>query len=604
MASTYFSRRNLDFTLFEVLNVEELTQHEYFNAHDRETFKMTLDAATEIGDKILRPAYVEADRKQPELINGQVTVHPAVGKYVKAFGDAGLLGAPFKFELGGQQLPEMMFGATDFITGAANNSFVMFTGLTAGAAGLITTFGTQELIEKYALKMLTGEWTGTMCLTEPQAGSSLSDVATMAYAQADGSYKIQGQKIFISAGDHDITDNIIHLVLARLEGAPKGTRGISLFVVPKNRITTSGSLEPNDVTSMGIYHKMGQKGTPAMHLSFGEKNDSIGYMVGEPNKGLTYMFQMMNGARLGVGLAGVYIASAAYCESLQYAKERPQGRRLNSKDPNAEPVTIIHHPDVRRMLLSQKAFIEGTLSFVLQCHKYADLLHVSQTPEDKQYYDDLLELLTPVAKTYGAEGGIASVNQGVQILGGYGYTEDFVLEQMARDVRIMTLYEGTTGIQSQALLGRQIPRNNGRGAILWGKEVMKDIEAGKAFESLKPYTELMMKELGRYQQTTMHLMGLAAKGDYEVFLADATLYMEYFGILNVAWQWLKQGIVAQKALDSQNLQGNDEAFYQSKLQTMKYYFHYEVPKVKGLATRLTDNTVLTVLKDEDAAMGF
>jgi butyryl-CoA dehydrogenase len=418
-------------------------------------------------------------------------------------------------------------------------------------------------------------------------------VATSATLQPDGTYKVKGQKVFISAGDHDITDNIIHLVLVRIDGAPRGTKGISLMIVPKNRIKADGSLESNNVTPMGVYHKMGQKATPAMHLGFGDNDDTIGYLMGEANMGLKYMFQMMNGARLGVGMAGVYIGSAAYYASLQYAKERPQGRKLNDKDVNDGQTMIINHPDVRRMLLAQKSFVEGGLSFITQCHKYADLMHVTEDTEEKANLDALLELLTPVAKTYGAEGGIVSVNQGLQILGGYGYTEDFLLEQMARDVRIMSLYEGTTGIQSLALLGRQIPRLGGKGVMLWGQEVMKEITSAETFDELKPYCELLKKELGRFQQVTMHLLGVAGKGDYEVFLADANLYMELFSILNISWQWLKLANVAKQTLVTSNLEGEEASFYESKVHTMKYYFHYELPKTKGLATRLTDNTVLT-----------
>ncbi len=605
MAEKYFSRRNLDFTLFEMLNVESLTQYEYFNLHDAETFKMTLDAAAEIGEKIMKPAFVDSDRKQPELINGQVKVHEGVHQFFKAYTESGLMSAPFPFEHEGQQLPKIMGAAVEFICGGAHNSFIMYVDLTKGATNLIIKYGTEEQKQQFVPKMLSGGWTGTMCLTETQAGSSLSDVATSATPQTDGTYKIKGQKIFISAGDHDLTDNIIHLVLARIDGAPKGTKGISLFIVPKNRVSVTASetrqegvLEPNDVTSIGIYHKMGQKATPAMHLEFGEKDDCIGYLLGEPNRGLPHMFLMMNGARLGVGMGGVHIGSAAYYASLQYAQERPQGRRLNEKNALGEPTTIIHHPDVRRMLFEQKAFVEGTLSFILQCYMYLDLEKVSEDPSVKQHYNDLLELLTPVAKTYGAEMGTISVNQGLQVLGGYGYTEDFELEQLARDVRIMSLYEGTTGIQAQAVLGRQIPRNNGYALGLWANEVQKDIDAANIFEETKPYAASLTEEINRFKTTTLHLMTVAAKGDSEVFLSDATLYIELFGILNVAWQWLRMATVAQKALVEKNPIGEEHTFYESKIQTMQFFFHYELIKADSLTKRLMDETVLTVFIPE------
>ncbi len=603
MAAKNFSRRNLDFILFEVLDVLSLSKFDYFNAHDKDTLNFTLDATTDIADKIMSPNFTASDRQQPELVDGQVKVHAGVHEFVKTFGESGLIAAPFSNEWNGMQLPKTVASASEFILGAAHNSFIMYTDLTKGAANLIYKFGSQAQKEAFLPKMLSGEWLGTMCLTETQAGSSLSDVATTATPQSDGSYKIKGQKIFISAGDHDVTDNIVHLVLARIDGAPKGTKGISLFIVPKNRfsvgVTSSHSdtnLESNDVTSIGIYHKMGQKATPAMHLEFGAKDECIGYLLGEANRGLPQMFLMMNGARLGVGLGGVNIASAAYYASLQYAQERPQGRRLNEKSALGEPTTIIHHPDVRRLLLSQKAFVEGTLCFILKCYQYLDLEKAHDDPSVQKRYNALLELLTPVAKTYGAEGGILSVNNGLQVLGGYGYTEDFELEQMARDVRIMSLYEGTTGIQAQALLGRQIPLNNGKSMAYWLEEVMPDVESAKKHPPLKPYSDILTTEIENWQKVTNHLV--SKMGDAEIFLSDATLYLEMFGIMNVAWQWLSMATVAQNALENNNPQGDEKVFYESKIHTMQFFYSYEVPKLKALTTRLLDPSVLTVFDDE------
>ncbi|MEO0044544.1 MAG: hypothetical protein RL329_3992 [Bacteroidota bacterium] len=593
MSDQFFSRRNIDFLLYEVLEALSLTQHEYYSAHDRDTFSMVLDAATDIATQIARPAYVEADRKQPELVDGQVKVHPSIPVFYKMFSESGLLSAVFPNEWNGTQLPKMIAAALESIIGSANNPFVMYPDLTKGAAGLILKFGTETQKQAFLPQMLSGAWTGTMCLTETQAGSSLSDVMTMAHPQADDSYKITGQKIFISAGDQDFSENIIHLVLARIDGAPKGTKGISLFIVPKKRLE-KGALVPNDVESIGIYHKMGQKATPAMHLAFGNNNDCTGYLLGAANRGLPQMFLMMNGARLGVGMAGIHIGSAAYHASLQYAKERPQGRRLNEKGNLGEQTTIIHHPDVRRMLLSQKAIVEGGLSFILQCCKYLDLEKVAKDAETQKSYNDLLELLTPVAKTYGAEMGCVAVNHGIQVLGGYGYTEDFELEQLARDVRIMPLYEGTTGIQAQALLGRQVVGNQGRSLVAWYTEVAKDVWDAQDIESLKPYWQQQMDAMRQFQKVTNHLFILAKEGNMEVFLADANLYMEAFGILNVGWQWLKQGLTAHKALHNGTDLGDDKLFYISKMQTMKFFFHYEMPKLQGLSTRLMDKTQLTM----------
>ncbi|MEA5405539.1 acyl-CoA dehydrogenase [Arcicella sp. DC2W] len=592
-----YSRRNLDFMLKEVLQVAELTKFSYFQDYTPDMFDMVLDTTEEIADKILRNAYVSSDRNQPQLINGQVKVHSAVKDYVKAMGDAGMIAATFAYENGGQQLPTVVNAASEMIRGSANNAFVMFTGLTAGSANLIFSFGSDELKEKYAQRLVTGEWTGSMCLTEPQAGSSLSDVITTAFPQSDGTFKIKGQKVFISAGDHDIADNIIHLVLARIEGAPLGTKGISLFVVPKFRANADGTEfnVDNDVISTGIYHKMGQKATPAMHLTFGDKDNSVGYLVGEANKGLSYMFQMMNEARLGVGMGGTYIASAAYYASLEYAKERPQGRKLNNKNLEEEQTYIINHPDVKRMLLFQKAVVEGSLGLLLECYHWQDMIHgLGKASEEAKPYQLMLDLMTTVAKTYPAEMGIKAVNEGLQVFGGYGYTEDFPLEQMARDVRIMSIYEGTTGIHSLNLLGRGVTLNNGKAPQLLFNEIMKSIELANTFDELKPYAEKLEKELGRLQKVTMHLLSIAAKGDNEAFLADANLYMEFFGITSVAWIWLKQAIVAKQALITQNLEESESSFYESKIHTMKFFYHYELIKNYALATRLTDTTLLTV----------
>ncbi|AEI48179.1 acyl-CoA dehydrogenase [Runella slithyformis] len=594
----YYSRRNLNFLLYEVFNATELTHYPYYSAHDRETFDMTIDAVTQIGDTLMFPHFRDLDRNQPELKNGKVTVHPKVGEYLKAMGDAGLIGTGFSFEDGGQQLPEIVNSVLGFILMAANNG-MMYTGLTSGAARLIATFASEELKQTYVEKMLGGKWQGTMALTEPQAGSSLSDITTSATPQADGSYRIKGQKVFISAGDHDQCENIIHLMLARIDGAPKGTKGISLFVVPKYRLDGAD----NDVTSTGIYHKLGQRGVPAMHLTMGDNDDCHGWLVGEPHRGLNYMFQMMNEARIGVGMTGAAIASAAYEASLQYAKERPQSRRLNQKTALDSPqIPIIQHPDVKRMLLLQKAVVEGSLSLLMETARCADIAHASEDPEEKEKYHLMLELLTPVAKTYPTEMGMVAVSNGLQVLGGYGFTEDFPLEQLYRDIRITPIYEGTTGIQSQDLLGRKMTMKGGKPVQFLFGEVAKTIAEAETHENLKPYAQKLKAELGRLQEVTMALMPFAMQGDIERFLMDATLYMEMFGINTIAWQWLKQAVVAQRTIVTQNPDGEELAFYEGKIHTMKFFFHYEVPKTLGLAVRLKDNEVLTIATEKEVVL--
>lgn len=587
-----FSRETIDFLLNEVIEVEQLLHWDYFNAHSSETFAMTLDNATKISQRIMQANYVSSDRHPPVLENGSVSVHAGIHTFVKAYADSGLLSATFPFEWGGQQLPKTVNAAVEFICMCGHNSFIMFTDLMVGCANLILTYGDEAQKQQFLPQLLSGQWGGTMCLTEPQAGSALSEITTMAVPQADGTYKIKGQKIFISAGDHDVTENIIHLVLARIEGAPKGIKGISLFMVPAPK----PPMGANDVKSIGLIHKMGQKATPALHLGFGQENNCTGYLLGEPNQGLAQMFQMMNGARLGVGLTGIAIASAAYHTSLQYAQERVQGKGLSAKLAEKGSVAIKQHPDVRRMLLTQKVITEGTLAFIMQCYYYMDLLKVCQTEEERMKYDALLELLTPVAKTYGAEMGNVSVNQGLQVLGGYGYSEDFTLEQMARDVRIMSIYEGTTGIQSQALLGRQIVKNKGFALQIWKEEIEKDVTKAFLTPELSAYGEKLKEALGKFDQVTRELLSIAAAGDNEAFLADATLYMEFFGILNVAWQWLRIGVVSQQNLSTMS---EKSGFYKSKIHAMKFYFTYELPKIDYLAKVVVNKERLTTVAETE-----
>jgi butyryl-CoA dehydrogenase len=591
MAKEY-DRRNLDFILKEVFESASLCKYPRFADYTPDMFDMLLDSADLIAEKYLRPIYVESDRKAAELVDGVVHVHPGVEPYMKEMGESGMIGVTFDLEHGGQQLPSLVGGAHEFIRGAAHNSVVMFTGLSHGAAHLIASFGSKELADKFVPNMLSGKWSGTMCLTEPQAGSSLNDVSTSAKDLGDGTYSIKGQKIFISGGDNHFSENIVHLVLARIEGAPAGTKGISLLVVPKKRME-NGQLVSNEVVSIGVYHKMGQKATPALHLSFGDQAASIGYLVGEPNHGLKYMFQMMNEARIGVGMGGAYIASAAYHFSKQYANERSQGRLLTNKDPNTPPTLIKNHPDVQRMLYFQKAIVEGSMGLLFQCLLWDDLSKCAEG-EEKAEAQLLLDLMTTVAKTYPAEMGTLAVNQGLQVLGGYGYTEDFPLEQMARDVRIMSIYEGTTGIHGLTLLGRGIPANNGQALQTLGKWIAKDIEIGKSSDLVSKYASMLEAEVANLTAVTMHKLGIAMKGEFDIFLADSTLYMELFGVVTVAWQWLKQGNIAAAAIEAGGLSADELAFYQDKIHTMKFFFHYEVPKALGLSKRLMDDEILTI----------
>ncbi|HAS43645.1 MAG TPA: acyl-CoA dehydrogenase [Microscillaceae bacterium] len=595
MAKKYVSVENLKFLLNEVFNIQEVLDTPYYAETDGEAVNMILDAATDLADRYLFPHYVEIDRTDHTFEDGKVTIHPKIQEFIKASGEAGFIGASFSYEHGGQQLPEMVTAGAGAIMSAANNGVLMFTGLTAGSAHLILSYGAEELKEKYATKMLAGQWQGTMALTEPQAGSSLSDIVSSATPTDEGHYKLKGQKIFISAGDYEGAENVVHLMLARIDGAPLGTKGISLFVVPKYR-EENGALVDNDVTTAGVYHKMGQKSTPAVHYIAGDNDNCHGWLVGEPNKGLSYMFQMMNEARLGVGLMGAAIASAAYYASLEYANERPQGRKISDHNAKDKPQTmIINHPDVKRMLLFQKAVVEGSFSLIMECARYADLIKTTDDEAAKKRYNTLLDLLTPVAKTFPAEYGIRSVSEGMQCLGGFGYTTDFPLETYYRDIRITSIYEGTTGIQSLDLLGRKVMGTGGKSLQLLGEEIKALAEEASTYDDLKKYVGILQEKMQELQKVTQHLGAMAMQGKHELFLADATLYMEFFSLIVIGWQWLKQATVAKKALVTGNPEGDQLKFYESKIHTMRYFYSYELPKTLGLAARLTDkDEVITV----------
>jgi alkylation response protein AidB-like acyl-CoA dehydrogenase len=434
-----------------------------------------------------------------------------------------------------------------------------------------------------------------MCLTEPQAGSSLSDVMTTAKDNGDGTFAISGQKIFISSGDHQFADNIVHLVLGRLEGAPSGIKGVSLFVVPKNKIAANGSLSYNQVIVAGEFEKLGQRGYCTAHLVFEE---SQGHLVGEANKGLSYMFQMMNEARIATGRMGTGIASAAYFASLEYAKERPQGRKLTTsgkKDIDVAQTLIINHPDVKRMLLLQKAIVEGSLSLVMQTSNYVDQEHISEG-EEKERYNLLLELLTPITKTYPSEKGLEAVNNGLQVLGGYGFCMDFILQQYYRDIRIISIYEGTTGIQSLDLLGRKVGLKNGKVLEWLAAEVQQTIYQASAHESLQAHIRDLGENLSLIQKVLGVIMPKAQNGDFERYLADATVFMDLFGTIVIGWQWLKMGVAAQNALDNENQPFSNE-FYQGKIHTLKFFYKYEMSRCKGLAKTMMDELDLTVDMD-------
>ena len=601
MATKYVDLPTVKFLMNQVQDLNTVLTKERYQDHDSESVDLFLDSVKQFADKELFPYFKEMDEKPAYHKDGTVHVHPQVEKMMVEGGALGLISAPFDYEDGGLQIPLLVHTAAGYILDAANNHLPGYSGLTSGAAELIIAFASDALKEKFTPKMLTGEWGGTMCLTEPQAGSSLSDIVTKATPTDQGHYKISGQKIFISGGDHQYADNIVHLLLARIEGAPAGTKGISLFVVPKFRPDSDGNLHSNDVTTVADFQKMGQRGYCTTHLGFGDKDDCEGYLVGEANKGLHYMFLMMNGARIAVGRTASAIASGAYYASLEYANERPQGRKLSSdgtKNLNQKQSLIVEHPDVRRMLLLQKAMVEGSMNLVFRAARYHDLEHTATDKNEKHKYHNLLEMIIPVVKTYPSEAGIYSINNGLQVLGGYGFCTDYILQQYYRDIRICAIYEGTTGIQSQDLLGRKMMLNNGEGAQLLMAEINETLEAALQTPGLENWAKQLGEQLQQTQQVLEYLVPFAMKGDYERFLADASIFMEFFSLIIIGWSWLEIGVASKRALITGDT-SNEANFYESKLEALEYFFVYELPKTKGHAEILMHSSSVTIKKEKE-----
>ncbi|WP_420460456.1 acyl-CoA dehydrogenase [Neolewinella sp.] len=592
----YISLRNLRFVLHEVLDLGQLRQLERFQDFDEEAIDFSLDAAKQLADQYLYPVYRQMDKNKAYYEDGEVHVLPEVGEGMRAMGEAGWLSANWDFEHDGQQMPLTVHNAGGLIFQAANGNLAAYGFLTTGAANLIRAFGSDDLKDTYLEPMAQGRWQGTMALTEPQAGSSLSDITSTYEETEEGHYLIRGQKIYISGGDHTGVENVVHLLLARKKDGPKGVKGVSLFVVPKYLPDGGDGKEDNHVTTAGIYGKMGQRGYVAAHLMYGEQGPTRGYLVGEEFSGLKHMFLMMNEARIGTGMMAAGSASAAYYASLKYARERPQGRHPDNKDINAPQVTIIEHADVRRMLLFQKAVVEGSIHLLLQCSLYEDRYRAA---EDERAHL-LLELLTPVAKSFPAEYGNEAVSTGMQVLGGAGYTDDFPLEQIFRDIRVNSIYEGTTTIHGLDLLGRKVLMRNGLAVCYLNEEFLATITEATTQPAVAPLATALSSSLQGLQAVMERLLGLARMEDARVFLADATVFLDYFGLHVLAWCWLQQATVASRALDTGATVGkpalgeDDQAFYRSKVQTARYYFTYVLTRAAGLKRTLLAEERITL----------
>jgi butyryl-CoA dehydrogenase len=576
MANPLLSDRNVDFLLYEVLEVDRrLGALPAFAEHGRETYDLYLAGARRLARDVLLPSYRAIDAEPPRLVDGRVRVHPRLREIYPQLVALGLTSATRPPSVGGQALPLAVAALANAYLMAGNLSAVGYVGLTAAAAHLLEAFGSRELQERFMTRMYAGEWTGTMALTEPHAGSSLADVATRATPTQDGHFLLSGSKIFISGGDHDLTDNIVQMTLARIDGAPAGIKGVSLFAVPSRRLDDGGRLVDNDVRTAGMVHKIGWRGLPSLILNYGEAGDCRGWLVGEPNRGIQYMFQMMNEARIMVGMNGVATASAAYHESLAYARTRLQGRPPSARSGGPQ-VPIIGHADVRRMLLRQKAIVEGGLALLATTALHADLAAHADDADVRARSQLLVDLLTPVAKSFPAEWGFESNALAVQVHGGYGYSSEYPVEAWLRDQKLNSLHEGTTGIQSLDLVGRKIGADGGRAFAIFLDELSLAIGRARVAGAGTELCDRMGTAVGWLADATQALGARGLAGDVEGMLLHSSDYLAMFSIIAIAWQWLLQAAVAAEAIMHD---GIPRDFYAGKLAACRYWITTELPRV-------------------------
>ncbi|MBD8568570.1 acyl-CoA dehydrogenase [Pseudomonas syringae] len=576
MSESLLSSRNLAFELYEVLDAEALIRRERFAEHSRETFDAAIGTARTIAEKYFAPHNRKADENEPRYENGAAVLIPEVKPAVDAFLEAGFLNAARDFEAGGMQLPTLLSQACFAHFQAANAGTTAYPFLTMGAANLIESFGSDEQKQRFLQPMIEGRFFGTMALTEPHAGSSLSDIRTRAEPAKDGSYRLRGNKIFISGGDHNLSENIVHMVLAKLPDAPGGVKGISLFIVPKFLVNDDGGLgKRNDVLLAGLFHKMGWKGTTSTALNFGDNGECVGYLVGKPHHGLSYMFQMMNEARIGVGMGAVMLGYAGYLYSLDYARERPQGRLPDNKSPDSAPVSIIQHTDVRRMLLTQKAYVEGAFDLGLYAARLFDDAQTGETEQIRQQAHELLDLLTPIVKSWPSEFCLKANELAIQILGGHGYTREYPVEQHYRDNRLNPIHEGTHGIQSLDLLGRKLAQNGGAGLKQLVRLIADTAQRASTHSQLDHLRQPLEQLVTALQSVTVGLLTDLAQGKVNVALANSALYLKAFGHTVIGWRWLEQAIRAEEGLSRGNAADLD--FYKGKLQAARYFLTWEVP---------------------------
>ncbi len=613
MADILVDERDVKFVLYEQLNVEELCRSEKFSEYSRETFDMVIDAAQKLAENQLWPINADGDRLGVSLKAGHATVPESFHKAYQHFREDGWMGISVDPEYNGQGFPIALSCAANEFFLAANLAFMTYPGLAVGAARVIQKFGNEEQRSTYMEKMYAGEWGGTMCLTEPQAGSDVGAIRTRAKRNPDGTFSVVGNKMFITGGDHDLTENIVHLVLARIEGAPGGTKGISIFIVPKKRLE-NGSLIDNDVTTVGVEKKLGLNGSATCALNFGEQNRCIGYLIGEENMGMRIMFHMMNEARLGVGLHGLAQASAAYMHSLRYARERIQGSSFfKMKDPEAPKVPIIEHPDIRRMLMWMKSVTEGMRSLIYFVGYSEDMAITASDKSAASKHQGMVDLLIPVCKAWSSDMSFRVAEMAVQIHGGYGYCREYPVEQFLRDSKITSIYEGTNGIQALDLVFRKLSLNQGALFRAFMEQTGSASARFRMNSRLLKIVDLFDEARSQLMETTLYFAKKALSGEITTPVLYATPYLELFGDVAVGYMLLWQAEIADRRLEaiyekaaaktpedkSQILNTDKDAvFYRGKIAAAEFFSNFTLSLSSGKA-RAIMNGDLSVMEIPD-----
>jgi butyryl-CoA dehydrogenase len=597
-------RRDLDFQLFDVLGLGELLGRPRFAEHDRATVDAVLDAAYDLAAERFAPYAAQVDAEEPRVEDGRVVLPAPTGAALEAYAAGGFVAAAFPKPLGGLGLPFLLSQACGGVFAGANVAVYSYALLTQGAANLIARFGTDDQRARYLGAMLDGRAFGTMCLSEPHAGSSLADIRTRAEPAGGGRYRISGRKMWISGGEHELSGNIVHLVLARVPGGPPGVKGISLFIVPRYRAAAAGAGdrgEPNGVSLVGLNHKMGWRGHVNAALAFGDAGECLGELVGREHHGLGYMFHMMNEARVTVGLCAVGLGYAGYLHALGYARERVQGRVVSMKDPESPQVPILRHADVRRMLLAQKAWVEGGLALALYCARLVDELACAEGDAERQDLGLLLELLTPVAKSWPSEYCLEANKLAIQVAGGAGYTRDLPLERLYRDNRLNHIHEGTLGIHGLDLLGRKVVQQDGAALRSFVGRVQGTIGQALGIDGLQAECRALAAAVRALASVTRQVAERSTAGEAELALANATLYLDAFGTVAVAWRWLAQALVAQRALqDPRPTDPAQRDFLEGKLHACRWFYRHALPEanLRLAAVERFDDATLRI-RDEN-----